>query len=106
MKRAKQMQTLARQRYEHKVVKGLKDIKAGRVYSDEQVEAETNLLFAILEAKQASGAMQFKRKARTWWKHRIEDDETASDIVRRIQSDMGPHSTNLGRTGQRALHLA
>lgn len=87
MKRAKRMEALARQRRIRKIMKGLNDIRVGRVFSEEQVEAETNRLFAILEAKQASGAMRFKRKARSWWKHCIEHDETTSDAMDTLDSD-------------------
>jgi len=36
MKRAKQMQALARQRYERQILKGLNDLDNGRVVSDEE----------------------------------------------------------------------
>lgn len=75
MKRAKRMEALSRQRRIRKIMKGLNDIKAGRVFSEEQVEAETNVLFAILEAKQAGGAMLFKRRARRWREAGIDLDE-------------------------------
>ncbi|MDP2833666.1 MAG: hypothetical protein Q8Q28_10355 [Pseudomonadota bacterium] len=81
MKRAKQMQALARQRYERQVMKGLKDIKAGRVYSDEQVEAKTDLILAIAEAKRASGAALFRRPSKRWWAMGLDFDEMASDAL-------------------------
>jgi hypothetical protein len=87
MKRAKQMQALARQRYERKVMKGLNDIDAGRVISHEDAMAHMGLHIAILGEKHESGAMQSKRKARSWWKHRIEHDETASDILDSLDCD-------------------
>lgn len=87
MKRAKQMEALARQRYDRQILKGLKDLDAGRVFTHEEVMKRMDMHMAILKAKHENGAMQFKRKARTWWKHRIEHDETASDILDTLDCD-------------------
>jgi len=87
MKRAKRMEALARLRCTRKIMKGLNDIKAGRVYSEEQVEAETNLLFAIAEAKRASGAALFRRPSKRWWAMGLDFDEMASDALDTLDCD-------------------
>ncbi|KAF0102948.1 MAG: hypothetical protein FD187_1765 [bacterium] len=79
MKRAKRMQAFGEQCYDRQVLKGLRDLDRGRVVSLEDVSAHLDLTIAIAEAKHASGALVFKRRARSWWKSDLasleEDDD-------------------------------